>query len=92
MLYLYSGDEYFLSSIASSGNPTIERNAGGFTKDDSCTIAKSLLVCMFSQEHEDHAFLYVEVMSKECNRREFVQKFHGKSGLISRITCTDSTG
>ena len=39
-----------------------------------------------------HAFLYVEVMWRESNRSELVQEFHGKSGGISRITCTVSTG
>ena len=48
----------------------MEMDVGGFTKDDSCTIAK----CEASQkhedhedreDHEDHAFLYVEVVRKE---------------------------
>ena len=32
-------------------------DAGGIIKVDSCAIAKSLLWCEASQEHEDHAFL-----------------------------------
>ena len=64
-LYFYSGNEYFLSSIVSCGDITIEKGGGGFIKDDSCTIAKSLLGCEASQEHENHVFLYVEVMRRE---------------------------
>ena len=45
-----------------------------------------------SQEHEDHTFLYVEVMWSESNRSELLQKFHRKSGEIYRITCTVSNG
>ena len=30
MLYFYSGDEYFLSSIVSSGDLTVEKDVGGF--------------------------------------------------------------
>ena len=41
-LYVYSGDEYFLSSIVSIGDLTIEKDVGGFIKDDSCTNAKPL--------------------------------------------------
>ena len=43
MLYFYTVDENFLSSAVSRGDIIIERNARGFIKDDSCTIAKSLL-------------------------------------------------
>ena len=43
MLYLYSGDEYFLYGIVSCGDLTIEKDVGGFTKDNSSTIAKSML-------------------------------------------------
>ena len=91
MLYFNSGDEYFLSSIVSSGDPAIEKDVGGFTKDYSCAIEKSMLGREASQEHEDYAFPYAELMWRESNRSEFVQEFHGKSGGISRITCTVST-
>ena len=53
--------------------------------------AKSLLWCEAAQVHEDHAFLYVEVMWRESGRSEHVPEFHGKSGGTSRITCTVST-
>ena len=40
----------------------------------------------------DHNFLLVEVMWRETNRSELVQEYLGKSGRISRITWTVSTG
>ena len=43
ILYFYSGDEYFLSSIMSWDDPAIERNVVGLIKDEPCIIAKSLL-------------------------------------------------
>ena len=43
MRYFYSGDEFILSSIVSLGDLTIEKDVCGFIKDESCTIAKSLL-------------------------------------------------
>ena len=76
MPYLYPGDEYFLSSIVSWGYNTIEKDVGSFIKDESCTIAKSLLEWEASQEHDDHAFLYEEVMWRESNRSDLVQEFH----------------
>ena len=45
-----------------------------------------------SRVHEDHAFLYVEVMGREYSRSELVPEFSGTSGGISRITCTVGTG
>ena len=42
MLYFYYGDEYFLSSIISCGDLTVEKDVGGFSKDEPCTIAKFL--------------------------------------------------
>ena len=48
----------------------MEKDVGSFIKDDSCTIAKSLLGREASQEHEDHAFLYAEVMWRESSRNE----------------------
>ena len=41
MLYFYPGDEYFL--FCDLGDLAIENNVGGFNKEESCTIAKSLL-------------------------------------------------
>ena len=38
MLYFSSGNEYFLSSIVSCDDLTIEKDVGGFAKDESCTI------------------------------------------------------
>ena len=43
MLYFYSEDELFLSSIVSCGDLTIEKNVGGLNKDELCIIAKYLL-------------------------------------------------
>ena len=43
MLYFLSGDEYFLSSTVTGGDPTVDKDVGGFNKDESCTIAKFLL-------------------------------------------------
>ena len=45
-----------------------------------------------SQEHKNHAFLYVEVMWREASSSEPVQEMHGKQGDISRITYTVITG
>ena len=56
--------------------------------DDSCTIARSVLGCVASQEHEDNASLYVDVMWKKSSRSELVQEFHGKYGGVSRINYT----
>ena len=92
MLYFYSGDEYFLSSIVSWGDLTIEKNVGDLIKDESYIITKSLLGWEASQEHEHPAFLYVEVMWMDTSRSELVQEFYRKSSWISRITCTLSTG
>ena len=44
MFYFYSGNEYFLSCIASRGDLTEENDAGGIIKDEPCSIAKFLLV------------------------------------------------
>ena len=78
--YFHHGGEYILSSIVSWGYHAVEKDDGGFTKDDSCTIAKSSLGCDASQKHEDHAFHYVKVMW-----REICLWFHGTSGGISGI-------
>ena len=43
MHHFHSGDEYFLSSIVFIGDLTIEKDVGGFIKDESCIIAKLLL-------------------------------------------------
>ena len=43
MLYLYSEDEFFLSSIVSWEDNTAERDVYSFTKDEPSTIAKFLL-------------------------------------------------
>ena len=91
-LYFNSGDEHFLSSIVSCADLIIEMDVGSFTKDDSCTIAMSLLGCEASQEKEDNAFLYVEEMWRESSRNEIAREFHEKFGGISRITFTVSTG
>ena len=42
MNYFYYGDEYFLSSIISRDNLLIEKDVGGFGKDESCIILMSL--------------------------------------------------
>ena len=59
----------------------MEKDVCGFNKEDSSTIAKSMLGCEVSHEHDDHAILYVEVMWKEL-----VEEFREKSCDISRIT------
>ena len=60
--YFENLDEYFLSSIVSRGDLSIEKDVGGsICKDDYRTIVKSLIGYMASQEHEDHSFLDVEV-------------------------------
>ena len=41
---------------------------------------------------KDHAFLYVEVMWRESSRRAHVLESLGRSGGISSMTCTVSTG
>ena len=92
MLYFYPGDEYFLSSVVSWGDLTIEKDVGGLIKDESCIIATSFVGYEASQEHEDHASLQVEVMWRESSRSELVQKLYLKSCGISWITCTVSTG
>ena len=92
MLYVYSCDEYILSSIVSWGDRTINMNDDGLIKDESCIIVRSLLGWEASQEHKDHAFLYVAVMFRESSRSELVQDIHAKSGGISMITFTFSTG
>ena len=46
----------------------INKDIGGFNKDKSCTIAKSLHGKEASHEHEDNAFLYVEMMWRESCR------------------------
>ena len=43
MIYFYSEDEYFLSSIVSCIDLTVEKDVSGFNKDEPCTIAKILL-------------------------------------------------
>ena len=43
MLYFYSGDEYFLTSIVSCGDLTVDKAVGGITKDEPCTIPKCML-------------------------------------------------
>ena len=43
-------------------------------------LGERLFGSMRTEEHEDHAFLYVAVMWKESSRSELVQEFHGKSG------------
>ena len=60
--YVYSGDEHFLSNIVSCGSLTMEKDVCSFIKDDSCIIARAMLELEASNEHEDHDFLYVEVM------------------------------
>ena len=42
MFYFNSGDEYFHSSIVSCGDFTVEKDVGGFIKNESSTIAKFL--------------------------------------------------
>ena len=90
-LYLYTGDEYFISSIVSCGDHTVEKDVGGFTKDDTCAIVKFFLGQEASQEDDDQAFLLAEVMWRESCRNEIVQEFLGNSGGITRITLTAST-
>ena len=43
MLYFYSGDEYFLSSIVSYGNLTEEKDVGGFTRDEHVLFQSSCM-------------------------------------------------
>ena len=43
MLYFYSGDEYFLSSIDSCSNHTVKKDVDGFIKDEPFAIAKFFL-------------------------------------------------
>ena len=43
MPQFYSVDGYFLSSIVSGGDLTVEKDVGGLIKDELCTIAKPLL-------------------------------------------------
>ena len=64
----------------------MEKDVGDFIKDYSCTIAKSMLGREVSLEHENHAFLYVDVMLREPSRRVLVLEFNEKSGGISRVT------
>ena len=44
------------------------------------------------QEHEDHVFLYVEVCGGSPAGVSLLRNYIGKSGGISRITCTGSIG
>ena len=78
MLYLYSGEELFLTSIIFWDDLPIEKDVGGSIKDEFCYIEKSLLGWHYSQEHDYHAFLYVEIMWRESSRRERVQEFRGE--------------
>ena len=81
---------YFLSSIVSCGDLTVEKDVGGFITDESCTITK---FCLGERlRRSKRAFLYVEVMWRESSRSEHIHEFIWKSGGIPRIICAVSTG
>ena len=92
LLYFYPEDEYFHSSIFTCGDPTMEKDVGSVTKDESCAITISMLGLEVSQGHADHVFLYVKGHAGTCGDMRGHAGTCGPCLSLRKGTCGDMQG